>query len=1098
MEAPAEPQGENSGGLIIRMVVTDITERKRLERALRRSEETNRLTIETLEDVIGRLSPDMVFTYISPSVKRLTGYEPHEIIGCQLWRFCVPSSLELVRKRFDVRMRILGDDKTLEKTSYEVELIRKDGTTVWVDVVSQPSFNSAGRLTDFLIVARDVTERKVAADALRASEERFRRMFENHSAIMILVEPVTGRIIDANRAGERFYGYTTSQLRLMCIQEINILPPDEVEKERILALKELRNFFVFPHRLANGEVRTVEVHSAPIEQTGNHLLFSVIHDITERKQMEEALRSSTHKLNERVKELACLYSVSKLVEEDISLDETFLGVVDLIPQSWQYPEIACARGILRDLECKTENYKAPVSKQAADIIAHGERIGFLEVGYLEESPQSFDGPFQKEERNLINAIAERIGRTVERKAAEEWLRKAKEELETKVAERTADLLESNERLAVQLAETRRAEEFLRESEQFLRQSEKIARIGGWTANPFINSLHWTEGVYDIVEAPKDYQPGLDDGLEFYTPPYRPIIKEALAKTLEHGAPFSVEAEVVTTGGKHLWTEVRGLMRVEEGEEPQVIGSFQDITERKLAEDSLRESERRFRLLLEDVSSVAVQGYDTARAVVFWNSASERLYGYSRDEALGKQLEDLIVPPSMREGVISAVDNWVNNGQKISAGELGLLCKDGSIVQVYSSHVLLDAPNGEKEMYCVDLDLSDLKKAEEERITLRDQLFQSQKMEAVGNLAGGIAHDFNNILQVVLGFSQVLLQQKKEGEADYSRIEKIYNAGQRGADLVKNLMMFSRHSEPVFLPTNLNHEVLQVRDLLSQTIPKTINVDINLEEDLKSIQADRSQLGQILMNLAVNARDAMPNGGTLRIETANVELDKEYCSDHIGAKPGSHILLTVSDTGQGMDKETLAHIFEPFFTTKEVGKGTGLGLATVHGIVNLHGGHMECYSEICQGATFKVYFPAIQTEQDMEAPTSETPIPGGTETVLLVDDDDAVRDWCQELLGSFGYEVITAGNGKEAVEMCQTMGDSISLVILDLIMPVMDGRQCLAEILRIKPSAKVIIASGYSESGPTSRSMTGGAKGFVEKPYNESQLLTTIRKVLDQD
>jgi CheY-like chemotaxis protein/two-component sensor histidine kinase len=372
------------------------------------------------------------------------------------------------------------------------------------------------------------------------------------------------------------------------------------------------------------------------------------------------------------------------------------------------------------------------------------------------------------------------------------------------------------------------------------------------------------------------------------------------------------------------------------------------------------------------------------------------------------------------------------------------------------------------------------------------------MEAVGNLAGGIAHDFNNILQVVLGFSQVLLQQKKEGEADYSRIEKIYNAGQRGADLVKNLMMFSRHSEPVFLPTNLNHEVLQVRDLLSQTIPKTINVDINLEEDLKSIQADRSQLGQILMNLAVNARDAMPNGGTLRIETANVELDKEYCSDHIGAKPGSHILLTVSDTGQGMDKETLAHIFEPFFTTKEVGKGTGLGLATVHGIVNLHGGHMECYSEICQGATFKVYFPAIQTEQDMEAPTSETPIPGGTETVLLVDDDDAVRDWCQELLGSFGYEVITAGNGKEAVEMCQTMGDSISLVILDLIMPVMDGRQCLAEILRIKPSAKVIIASGYSESGPTSRSMTGGAKGFVEKPYNESQLLTTIRKVLDQD
>jgi signal transduction histidine kinase len=265
------------------------------------------------------------------------------------------------------------------------------------------------------------------------------------------------------------------------------------------------------------------------------------------------------------------------------------------------------------------------------------------------------------------------------------------------------------------------------------------------------------------------------------------------------------------------------------------------------------------------------------------------------------------------------------------------------------------------------------------------------MEAVGTLAGGVAHDFNNLLQAVLGYSELMLDRKKESETDYSDLQKIYEAGKRGADLVKSLLTFSRKVETKYVPVDLNQEVTSVRDLMSRTIPKTMNIDLHLKGNLKSIKADPSQIGQILLNLGVNARDAMPDGGTLSIETANIQLDEEYCSAHIDTTPGQYVLLTVSDTGQGMDKETLSHIFEPLYTTKETGKGKGLGLATVYGIVKQHSGHITCHSEPARGTTFRIYFPVIEIERDSEAATSKTPIQGGTETILLVDDDQAVRD-----------------------------------------------------------------------------------------------------------
>ncbi|MGD9818139.1 MAG: response regulator [Desulfomonilaceae bacterium] len=380
--------------------------------------------------------------------------------------------------------------------------------------------------------------------------------------------------------------------------------------------------------------------------------------------------------------------------------------------------------------------------------------------------------------------------------------------------------------------------------------------------------------------------------------------------------------------------------------------------------------------------------------------------------------------------------------------------------------------------------------------MQSQLAHAQKMEAIGTLAGGIAHDFNNLLQVIIGYSDFLLERKKDVGEDHSDLKKIYDAGQRGTDLVKGLLAFSRQEKAKMVAVDLNDEAIKIERLLYHTIPKNIVIELHLGQFLKPINADPSQIGQILMNLAINSKDAMPEGGKLVIETENVDLDDEYCSRNIGVTPGSYVLLSVSDTGTGMDGETLSHIFEPFFTTKSVGKGTGLGLATAYGIVKQHNGYILCYSEPGHGTTFKIYFPAISGEKKPVSVSDESTMQGGTETILLVDDDEDIRNLGARILEQKGYNVISAKNGKEGLEIYKKYGDRIGLIVLDLIMPEMDGKLCMEKILKINPGAKIVLASGYSPNGSAKTLISKGAKGFVSKPFLIKELLVTIREVLD--
>ncbi|UCG11554.1 MAG: response regulator, partial [Deltaproteobacteria bacterium] len=396
------------------------------------------------------------------------------------------------------------------------------------------------------------------------------------------------------------------------------------------------------------------------------------------------------------------------------------------------------------------------------------------------------------------------------------------------------------------------------------------------------------------------------------------------------------------------------------------------------------------------------------------------------------------------------------------------------------------------------EIRERKQAEEKREKMEAQLLQAQKMEAVGTLAGGIAHDFNNLLQAVQGYAQLLLMRKKEGEHGWRELKEIIHAAKRGAGLTQQLLTFSRKAESEKRPLDLNQEVEALRELLERTISKMIEFKLQLSDDLQAINADAVQLKQVLMNLVVNAKDAMPRGGTLLFETENVLLDQEFCRRYAEVKPGDYVQLTISDTGHGMDEETQEHMFDPFYTTKEVGKGTGLGLAIVYGIIKDHEGYIMCHSEPREGTTFKIYLPVVTQESEMvEEKESEGSIDGGTETILLVDDEEFILDLGEQILKKLGYTVLTVADGDSALELYREEQERIDLVILDLIMPGLGGSKCLEELLKIDPQAQVLIASGYSPDAGAKGALESGARGFIRKPYDLRQMLKVVRDVLDQ-
>jgi PAS domain S-box-containing protein len=532
-----------------------------------------------------------------------------------------------------------------------------------------------------------------------------------------------------------------------------------------------------------------------------------------------------------------------------------------------------------------------------------------------------------------------------------------------------------------------------------------------------------------------------------------------------------------------------LMRDSTGQPVGFRGIVRDVTERKRADEALRESEEKYRTVLE-ANPDPVVVCDRESRLLYFNPAFTRVFGWTLEERLGRPLEGFV--PEDNQAETKVMMERLMAGESLFGLESRRYSKGGQSLPVSVSGAVYRDRDGNPVGSIINLrDITEQKK-------LQGQLQHAQKMEAVGTLAGGIAHDFNNLLQAVQGYAELLFRGKPQDHPDCGSLQKILNAAKRGAELTRQLLTFSRKVESRKRPLDLNYEVHEVQRLLERTIPRMIDIELHLADDLKIVSVDPVQMEQVLMNLAVNSKDAMPQGGRLVIETKNVTLDAEFCKTHLGSKPGDYVMLGVSDTGHGMDSRTIAHIFEPFYTTKGPGKGTGLGLAMVYGIVKDHDGYITCNSAPAVGTTFKIYLPAV--DEPAEIPEERerlTQAKKGSETILLVDDEEFIRDVAVQLLREFGYNVLTAANGEAALEIYRKEHRRIDLVILDLIMPGMGGMKCLRKILEINPQGRVLVASGYSASGPAREAIDAGARGYLGKPYDIDKMLAVIREVLEK-
>jgi PAS domain S-box-containing protein len=581
------------------------------------------------------------------------------------------------------------------------------------------------------------------------------------------------------------------------------------------------------------------------------------------------------------------------------------------------------------------------------------------------------------------------------------------------------------------------------------------------------------------------------GFEQIHPDDRAKVQEAAAEARRSGEGKTLEYRIRHKDGSwRVLESTSSAILSKKGEPERLVIVNRDVTERKKTVEALRQSEVSFRSLVEE-APYGIYRVTEDGEFLRVNPALQKILGYESPDELLKTNLGLDVfrhPVDFRRLV-----ELLGSVGEFKDVEVDWKRKDGIPITVRcSGRRLNEGPDGTPYFEAFAEDVTD-------RRVLERQLRMAAKMEAVGRLSGGIAHDFNNLLGVIIGYSQVLRRRLGSDNPLYEHADEVEKAAQRAVSLTRQLLAFSRQQILTPVVLDLNRLVSDMEKMLPRLLGEDIAVSIKLDPELGSVKADQGQVEQVVMNLAVNARDAMPEGGRLVITTANVELDQAYARHHPGAKPGRCVMLAVTDSGIGMSSETLAHIFEPFFTTKEVGKGTGLGLATVYGVVKQSGGYLWVDSQLGKGASFQIFLPRID---EAVAPRSAGPSQEenlrGNETVLLVEDADALRKLARSFLLDHGFQVLPASNGEEAMEVARKHNGPIHLLLTDVVMPGMNGRALADKLLARLPQLKVVYISGYTDSFIAGHGVLEEGTHLLHKPFTEAALIWKIREVLDAE
>lgn len=898
-------------------------------------------------------------------------------------------------------------------------------------------------------------------------EQRWRKLFELNTSVQWLVDAETGAIIEANPAAVQFYGYSMEQLKRMKVWDINTLPQEEVEKEIQNAVSQKRNYFLFPHRLASGEMRTVEVYSSPIPYQGRTVLHSIIHDVTEHHRMQDALQAILESTAQAAGD-RFFREIARSLAQNLNVRSVFIGaLVDQAPSLIRTVVFWSGDHFIDNIEydmagtpCAQVVGKAPCVYER-DVQAHFPNDLFLKTIHAESYIgiplfDSADMPLgllavmddksvhsPELMLNILNVFALRTGMELERLRLETALREREERLQQVVENMPVlmDAFDENGLITV--------------------WNKECERVTGYTAEEVIGNPHAMSMLYPDPEYLSQKMAEWQVlGNEYRDWEWELTCKDGTKRTIA----WSNIAHILPIPGWSAW------------------GVGVDITERKELETHLKQQVDLFRAIGEYAPIMLMINELGTGKPVWVSKEAERVLGYTLDELKEPGMMAKLYPdPVYRENLIEFFMQALGEWREITIQQKGGFPIDIAWINIsVLDHLLVG----------IGLDLT-------ERQQLQEQLLQAQKMESVGRLAGGVAHDFNNLLTAIIGYTELALDLPNMPEPAHLYLSNVLKASERAANLTQQLLAFARKQvgAPKFI--NLNEVIFETDQLLRRLIGEDIELVTIMSEGVWTIKADPGQIVQVLINLAINARDAMPQGGKITIETENKVLDEEYARLHLEVIPGEYVMMAVSDTGVGMPDEIKAHIFEPFFTTKPEGRGTGLGLATSYGIIRQMGGFIWVYSEVGRGTTFKIYMPRVVGEEvvPVNAPDVSVSLTG-TETVLVVEDEPQVRLIATEILRANGYKVLEAYNGEEALRVAESFHDEIHLLVTDVVMPQMGGVELAKRIQTVRPDVKVLYVSGYTENTVVHHGVQDDNLSFLAKPYTPMALAKRVREVLD--
>ncbi|MGA2477360.1 MAG: PAS domain S-box protein [Spirochaetia bacterium] len=1047
----------------------------RHQSSLEQERATLHMLFDNLPDGIFLKDRESRFIFANKAQAALIGArDPKELIG--------RTDSDFVPK--DLADRCRADDQRVMESGTGVTDIEEPSQAAGggiriVLTAKVPIFDAAGAVTGIVGISRDITERK----ELERKNQQLATLVESSDDAIVGYD-LNRRITAWNGGAERLYGYTKEEI---IGKPTSLTIPPELEeearhmRERLIQSGQVVRYKTTRLRKDGSRIMVALTNSVIRDEEGRTVgIASTAHDVTLRKRAEEALRDSERQLTE---------------------------IVDFLPDAT----------LAIDKEGRVIIWNKAIEKMtgipATQMIGKGDHA-YAVPFYGRASMQLVD--FVLEDYTEIPVRYSNITREGDTLSAEVFCNALYNNTGAWVFSKVSPLRNQSGAIigAIEsirdITMRRRTEEALRESEQRYRSLVEKSKDGIFVAQD--GFLKYGNRAALVLVGYSEQELSARPFIELIHPDDRAKVVDRYQKRL---GGEEVESRytfrLIRKDGDIKWVELGATLLYFEGK-PATLNIITDITERRQAEEVLQESERRLSEIVDFLPD-ATFAIDTEGTITAWNRAIEQMTGKTKKQMLGCRNYEYAIPfyghrrPILIDFTLDSQEE-INEkyafvekrGDTCLAEVFTPLLHEGKGAHLWGVATLLRNEKG-KIVGAIESirDITIRKRAEEEKAKLEGQLLQAQKMESVGRLAGGVAHDFNNMLGVILGHTEMALELVDPGQPVHADLEEIRKAAERSADLTRQLLAFARKQTVAPRVLDLNQTVEGMLTMLERLVGEDVHLTWQPKADLWPVMVDRSQIDQILTNLCVNARDAISNVGKIIIETENSVIDKAYCTDHAGFVAGEYVLLAVTDDGCGMDKETLSHMFEPFFTTKGIGKGTGLGLATVYGIVKQNSGFINVYSEPDHGTRFTIYLPRYsgKTEQ-ARGMQAEGPALRGHETILLVEDEPASLKLIRKMLEGQGYTVLTAGTPGEAIRLAREHVGEIHLLMTDVIMPEMNGRDLARNLLSLYPHLKRLFASGYTANVIAHHGVLSEGVHFIQKPFSIRVLAAKVREALDNE